>query len=191
PAMISILKLKIHQHRHFILISILFFVIYSLISLVNHYHFNTSAFDLGIFNQTLYHYSHLQLGPNTVRGVPILLADHFELILFLFAPLYWIFGSYTLLIVQILAVHFGALGLYLFIQHKTKDQWLALGSTLLFYLSFGVMNALAYDYHNNVVGIMFLPWLFYMFELKKFKSYYLFLALFLITKENMALVSAF
>lgn len=189
--MLASLKLKLKQHWPFLALSTFFLVIYGLFSLVNHYNFNTSAYDLGIFNQALYHYSHFKIGPNTLRGVPILLADHFELILFLLSPLYWIFGSYALLIVQILAIHFGALGVYLLLRQLTKDQWLTLGGVTLFYLFYGVFDALSYDYHNNVVGIMFLPWLFYMFELRKFKGYYLFLALLLISKENMALIGAF
>lgn len=184
-------RFEIQQHWPFIALSIGFFILYSLFSLVNHYNFNTHAFDLGIFNQAIHQYSHFKVGPNTIRGVPILLADHFELILFLFSPLYWIFGSYTLLIVQILAIHFGALGVYLLLRKLTKDQWLTMGGVVLFYLFYGVFDALSYDYHNNVVGAMFLPWLFYMLEVKRFRGYYLFLALFLMSKENMALIAAF
>lgn len=179
------------KYRNFIILSLFFLVIYSLVSIVRHYTFHSNAFDLGIFNQTLYDYAHLKLGPNTIRGVPLLLADHFEPIMFLFAPFYWLFGSYTLLIIQILFVLFGGLGIYLLIEKETNNKNYALVGSLLFYLSFGIFEALAFDYHNNVIGIMFVPWLFYFVKLRNFKLYYLCLILFLISKENLAIISIF
>ncbi len=185
---------KIHLHNEwniFLAISLLFFLIYCALSLLPHFYFQTNAYDLGIFNQALYHYSHFQLGPNTIRTVPILLGDHFELILFLLAPFYWIFGTSTLLIVQIVSIHFAALGIYLFIKKQTKTKHLALVAITIFYLFFGIYQSLAYDYHNNVLGVMFLPWIFYFLSEKKFKLYYLFFFLFLISKENLALMGFF
>jgi len=175
----------------FIAISLIFLVVYCLLSIVPHYNFHSNAFDLGIFNQTLYDYAHFNLGPNTIRGVPTLLADHFEPILFLFAPFYWIFGSYTLLIIQILSIILGGLGVYLLLKRETKNFFLILGGVSLFYLSFGIFQALAFDYHNNVVATMLVPWLLYFISNRNFRAYYIVLILFLICKENMALMSVF
>lgn len=180
-----------YKYKNFILISFFFFCIYALISIVRHYTFTSNAFDLGIFNQALYDYAHFELGPNTIRGSATLLADHFEPIMFLFVPFYWIFGTYTLLLIQIFFVLFGGLGIYLLVQKETENKNYPLVASLLFYLSFGIFEALAFDYHNNVVGIMFIPWLFYWIKIKNFKLYYLCLILLLTSKENLALISAF
>jgi uncharacterized membrane protein len=177
--------------KEFIGISLIFLIIYCLLSIVPHYNFKTNAFDLGIFNQTLYQYSHLKLGPNTIREVPTLLADHFEPILFFFAPLYWIFGSYTLLIIQILSIIMGGLGIYLLLKKNSNNKFLALGGVTIFYLFFGIFQALSFDYHNNVVATMMIPWLLYFIAVRNFKGYYIVLILFLMCKENMALISAF
>ncbi len=178
---------------HVALLAILSFfaIFYFLLSVVPHMNFRTNAFDLGIFNQALQQYAHGAIGPNTIRNVPYLFADHFEPIMFLFAPLYWLFGSYTLLLVQIIATLFGGLGIYLLIRKETKNEVVALVATALFLLFFGIITALAFDYHNNVIGTMLIPWLFYCISMRKTKLYYIILALFLFSKENMALISAF
>jgi len=174
-----------------LIIVVIFLVLYSLVSLVPHYNFRTTAWDLGIFNQAIYHYSHFQLSPNTIRGVSILLADHFELILFLFSPLYWIFGSYTLLLIQILAILSGGIGVFLFLREKTKDKILSVAGLILFYLFFGIFNSLAFAYHSNVIGIMFLPWMLYFLKKEKIGLYYLFFFLALISREDIALITGF
>ncbi|MBP9718585.1 DUF2079 domain-containing protein [Candidatus Gracilibacteria bacterium] len=170
-------------------------IAYGLLSLIPHFNFQTNAFDMGIFNQTIQQYANGVLGPNTVRSVPILLADHLELLLFIFSPLYWLFGSYTLLIVQIAATLFGGYGVYLFVKNQLsthqRGELIALTAAATFFMFFGLLTALAFDYHNNVVGIMFLPWMMYFSLRKKYVPYYFMLALLLISKENMGLISAF
>ncbi|MBD3238588.1 MAG: DUF2079 domain-containing protein [Candidatus Moranbacteria bacterium] len=183
-------KWLIHHHK-FVICSLIFIIIYCLISLINHYNFRTNAFDLGIFNQTVYHYAHGQIKPNTIRGVDNLLGDHFEFMLIFISPLYWIFKSYTLLVFQILMFFFGSLGIYLFIKLKTRNIKLAFLASLLFYLFFGVYDALSFDYHNNAAGIMLLPWLLYFFASKRLKLYFLILVVFLLFKENLSLIAMF
>jgi uncharacterized membrane protein len=184
--------LKNKQHQIFLLISLIFLILYSNLSLINHYNFRTNAYDLGIFNQTLWGYSQFELKANTIREVPNLLADHFEPILILFSPLVYLFGSYTLLIIQIIALILGGLGVYLLLLKKTKQNYLLiLSGSLIFFLFFGVFDALNFDYHNNVIASALIPWLLYFFTLKNYKAYYLILTLFLLTKENMALISLF
>src|SRR5688572_26649804 len=90
----------------FVWIIILFFAcVYFSISIYNHYNFRTFAFDLGIKNQVLWDYAHGRMNYNSLMpeldGKVNVLANHFEPVLFIFAPLYYIFGSYTLLLVQI------------------------------------------------------------------------------------------
>lgn len=130
------------------------------------------------------------MAPNTILEKYIL-GDHVELILILFAPLYWLFGSYTLLIIQIIMILFGGLGVYSYLKLKTKDKLTSACGMAIFFLSYGILSALAYDYHNNTVGIMFLPWMLYFFEKRQLKYYYLFLLLFLTSKEDLALIAIF
>lgn len=189
----NILKDKVWKwfigNREYWIISLIFLVVFALLTLVKHYNFQTAAFDLGIFNQSLYLYAHGVGGPNTIRQVATLFGDHFEPIMFLFCPIYYIFRSYSLLIIQILAVIFGGLGIYLLVKKETGDKYLSIGSLLIFYLFYGLYDAIVFDYHNGVVGVMLLPWLFYWWSTKNWVWFYVFLVLFLFCKENLALMS--
>jgi len=183
-------KITDHSFQIRLFLILFFFIIYILASLVPHYNFQTTAWDLGIFNQTIYNYAHGRIGPNTIMELNNTLGDHFELILFIISPLYWLFQSYTLLIVQIIAVILGGIGVYKLIKEKTKNETAALGAMAILYLFYGVFSAIVYDYHNNVVGAMMIPWIFYSLEKEKIKWYYLLLFIFLLAKENMALIGA-
>src|SRR5207249_10010788 len=111
------------------------------------------------YNQAIYQYAHREGGPNTIRQIPHLLGDHAEFILFFFAPLYWMLGSYTLLIVQIIAVLGGGYGVYRASRLETDDEVLSAGAMAIFFLSFGVISAVTFDFHSNVIWTMFLPWI--------------------------------
>jgi uncharacterized membrane protein len=166
-----------------------FAIIYSIISFVNHYLFRTNAHDFGIFNQALWDYAHFRTNNNSVvhPGFGNLLSDHFELLLVIFSPLYWVFGSYTLLIIQIAAILIGGQGIYKYVELISNKRKLALAALIQFFLFFGIYSSLAFDYHNNVVGTMAVPWIFYFFKKGQWKQTIFAFVIFIISKENMAL----
>lgn len=165
-------------------------IVYILLSIIPHYFFETNAYDLGIFNQTIYNYSNFDLGPSTLRHVNSLLGDHFEIYLFVFSPLFHLFQSYTLLIIQIVAIFLSAIGIYKFIYEKTKLSFYSWGATFLFLIFFGTVIAISFDYHNDIIGMAFLPWLFYFWE-KKNINIVLLLAFFMsLAKEPFFLIAA-
>lgn len=171
----------------------IFAVLYALVSLVNHYCFRTYTLDLGLYTNALYDYSHFQWNDSTVfKEVPEnLLADHFDLYLVIFSPLSWIFGSYTLLIVQIAAVLFGGVGIYRYFGIQDVSGRTSKAALIFFLLFFGIFSALSFDYHSNVVAAMLVPWFFYAFRKRNFRVALLWLLAILISKENMSLWTAF
>jgi len=171
-------------------ILVFFGVIFSLISLVNHYEFRTYALDLGMFNQAMYSFAHLHLNYFTLipNGVEInYFADHFSPITALYAPLSFLLGTYTLLILQIAAILFGGFGAYLFARHQLDSKYLPLIILVQFFCIWGIYSALAFDFHNNVIGAMLVPWLVYFYVKDSRKLLILFFVLILLTKENMAI----
>ncbi len=170
-------------------LSLLFLSFYSLEVFFNHYCFRTFALDLGVFTNALYDYAHLQWNDATVfKYTPEnLLSDHFDLYLIVFSPLSYLFGQYTLLIVQITSVIIGAFGVYAYLQTKFNNQRLSLLGMLNFYLFFGIWAALSFDYHSNVVAAMLAPWLFYFNEKKSFLKFGLLLVFMIIAKETISL----
>ena len=164
-------------------------VLYCLISLVNHYLFKTYALDLGLYTHAMYDYAHFRIDDCSMfKAVPqSILSDHFDLYLPILSPLVYIFGSYTLLLVQIVAVLLGGWGIYKLIGLYTDDNWMPIVASTTFFMSFGIIQALAFDYHSNVLTAMMLPWLLYFFRRRKFGLSTLFVVLFVIGKENMSL----
>src|SRR6476620_4958201 len=82
---------------------VVFGIIYALISLVNHYNFRTYALDLGMVNHAVYDYAHFRKNVTTLlldTPPTNFLANHFTLVPLLVSPLYWLFGNYTMLLVQ-------------------------------------------------------------------------------------------
>jgi uncharacterized membrane protein len=176
---------------YLLLILLVFFFVYSSISLVNHYFFRTYAADLGMFNHALWNFAHFKSNEVTLnfdKDNINYFGDHFSPITLLFSPLYYLFGSYALLLVQIVSILFGGVGIYKYAKlYFTDQKWLQLIFVLHFFGIWGIYSALSYDYHNNVVAAMFVPWLLYYYETQQKKGFLIFYVLILIAKENMAL----
>jgi uncharacterized membrane protein len=191
PKISAIIINQLKEPKNYILL--LFGTIYCLISLVNHYNYRTYAFDLGIYNNCLYQYGHFHKNhyPYLHYMFSNFLADHFSLYTVILSPLHYIFGSYTLLYVQILSVLFGAVGIYKVIQHRYNTYLLPEIAMMHYLAFFGIYSALSFDYHDNTVSAMLLPWFIYYFDLKKTKWTIFYAVLIVIGKENMPIWLAF
>lgn len=174
---------------------LLFFALYfALISFVNHYFFRTSSDPLGIYTNAIYDYAHFRandcklLTPlNAQLETPFFdnkLSDHFNLIQFLFAPFYLLFGSYTLLIFQWLIILLGGWGVFRFFSDFGYGRHLGALAMLHYFAFFGFHSALAFDYHDNVIGASAVPWLFYFLRKSNIKWFTIILILAVSCKEN-------
>ena len=182
--------------RWFVWTILVFFgCVYFSISIYNHYNYRTFAYDLGIKNQVLWDYAHGRMNYNTImpelNGQVNVLANHFEPVLFIFAPLYYIFGSYTLLLVQIAFILTGGYGLYKYLAEISGDRIFAAIGMAMFFAMWGVFGALSFDFHTNVLAAVIVPWLFFAIQRKKHVLWILVLALILLCKENVALWMVF
>ncbi len=185
------MKKKLQNHRGAFIICFIFLVIYSLISITNHYLFRTFALDLGMFNHALYSFSkgdsaNYLLG---VSGIELpYFATHFSPLLILFSPLRYVFGTYTLLVIQIVSIIFGGLGIYKYALKELNGSKLVARILLIQFLSiWGIFSALSFDFHMNVIGVMFLPWFIYFFEKQKAKISLILLACIILSIETMTL----
>ena len=160
-----------------------------MISLVNHYLFKTYALDLGLYTHFMYEYAHFRLPDLFMldRAPALALSDHFDLYLMLLSPLVYVFGSYTLLVVQIVAVLLGGWGIHKLIGLYTDNDWLPILAMAMFFFSFGIIHPFAFDYHSNVLTASMLPWLLYFLKQRRFMLVSFFVVLFVIGKENMSL----
>ncbi|MFW5851999.1 MAG: DUF2079 domain-containing protein, partial [Bacteroidota bacterium] len=176
-----------------IYILLVFACIFILISLVNHYNFRTYGFDLGIYNNALFDYSRFQINDNPIMHPRFnnVLSDHFSLYHFVFAPFRYIFGSWTLLIFQIAAILFGALGIQKVVNFLTENHRFSLIAMVHFLSIWGIYSALAFDYHDNVVAAMFVPWLIWYVLQKKYIPIAIWTFIIFVSRENMSLWLAF
>lgn len=180
-----------------VFIFLLFGFIFCLISITNHYLFRTSALDLGIFNHAAYNYAHLQSSYFTLgltekeTGIVECFGNHFSPFIFLLAPFYFIFGTYSLLVFQIIAVLIGGFGVYQYGKIRLTNQQLLPLIVIQFFSIWGIYSALAFDFHLSVIASMLVPWLFFYHHKGKLKSFLLILLLIVLTRENMSLWMAF
>ncbi|MFO7868450.1 MAG: DUF2079 domain-containing protein [Bacteroidales bacterium] len=183
----------LHKHIRLILLLSFFCALYCLISLVNHYNFRTYGFDLGIYNNVLFDYSQFELNDNPVmhREFDNILSDHLSLYHFVFAPFRYLFGSWTLLLFQIASILFGAIGIHKLILFLSESKKTALISTFHFLSMWGIFSALSFDYHDNVVATMFIPWLFLSVLQKNIRVTIIWSVIICISKENISLWLAF
>jgi uncharacterized membrane protein len=168
----------------------IFGIIYSLISLVNHYLFRTSALDLGMFNQALYHCAHFQENIFTLdvhEREANYFASHFSPVIYLYSPFYFVFGSYTLLIIQIVSILAGGLAIYRIASLYFSKEWIPMLFMIQFYGIWGIYSALAFDFHDNVIAAMLVPWFLYYFLKNKLLPVIILFSVILMARENMSL----
>ncbi len=188
-------KWGLHPLTLFILL--VFFLIFCSISLVNHYFFRTASMDLGVNTHALHSFANFKSHDYTLwlnydsNPDYNFFGDHFSPIIFLYIPFYYLFSSYTLLIIQIAAIIFGGIGIYKVATLKTDKELLKNLFVLHFFGIWGIYSALSFDFHNNVVGSMLIPWLFYYYEKRNLKGLIFIYGLVLLSKENLSLWLAF
>ena len=163
---------------------ILIALAYSCLSIVRHMHFQSGAFDLGIFDQTLWQYAHFLFPYSTIKE-KFILGDHLNLTLPLLAPLYWIWDDVrVILLFQACWITFSTIGIYWYLQERTFTK---LQSALLSYLYiffYGIQFAVFFDFHPIVLGVGLMAWLLYFWESKKWKLFWLSIFFLLLTQEN-------
>lgn len=164
-----------------------FAIVFSSISLLNHFNFRTYGLDYGMFNQALFAYSEGKsaLFTQGLFGDEInYLCDHYSPILILLSPIRWIAGTYGLLIVQILVLLSSAFFIYKTSILKGIHHQIALMLSV-FSLSFWcVYGALAYDFHTNVILAALLPAMYFYLLKGSYIELSLLVLVGLMCKEN-------
>lgn len=178
------------RHRPAVLLA-LAGAVYALISLVNHYNFRTAALDLGLATQVVGDWAHLRAAQVSllIDSPPTnFLSVHFSLTPALAVPLYWLVGgAWALLLVQLGAVLLGGLGVWRYARAQGASSGEAQLALAFFSVQWGLFSALGFDYHNNVVGAMALPWLALWVARGRWGPAAAAAGLLLVSKENMAL----
>lgn len=168
-------------------------LLYALISLVNHVNFRTYALDLGYYTHGLYQYSRLRWARELmIHGSRHwMLGDHFDLYLPILSPLRYVLGTRTLLWVQMAALALGGVGVYRYARERLGNRPEALRVMALYSFFFGILSALAFDYHSVAVAAGLLPWWWVFFVKSRWAWAWGLWILILAAQENVALTAGF
>ena len=157
-------------------------------ALLQHRAFGT-GYDLGIYDQTIWNLSRGRIWMTTLVYETSGFYDHFEPILVLFLPLYWLWSDVrVLLIAQSIALALGALPIYLYAQHRFKS-W-PYGSLLALviaavYLAYPALhNGNLNDFHEVSLLPPLLGFALYGLLSGRRRMMWVFLALCLLVKED-------
>lgn len=144
--------------------------IFSYIGIMRHFAFSSGGIDMGVTDQALW---------NTVKGRALFssldgninhLGAHFEPVLFLIAPLYFVWPSIMILILlQALALGLAVFPLYLIARQRINNRFLVFAFIGAYFLSRPLRGVGLLDFHTDAFLIAL-----------SFTSYYL-----LITRRNL------
>jgi len=163
---------------------VLFALIYSVYSVVRHLRMETYIFDLGYYDQLIWLASHgKKIYSSILESLPWI--DHFSPSVFLLTPLYWIWDSpLALLTFQAVFISFGAYPIYKLSINKTKSNLFSLTLSFCYLIFYGLQNAISYDFHAVALGPTLLAFIFWFYEEKRFKFFWLALLIFAGLQEN-------
>ena len=123
-------------------------VAYAAYSLQRYARFDAGGFDLGIFDQVLWHYSHFQTPASSIKNLANIWGDHFSPILVLLAPLYWVWDdARTLLLAQAVLLAAAAWPIFLYARSRL-GEWPALAVAVAYLVFWGVQSAFGFDFHE-------------------------------------------
>jgi len=187
-----------------------YFLFFSFLTIRRHQALQSTAFDLGIYNQALWNTTHGDFLRSTNEpGFDTLLADHFQPTLLLFALLYLIHaGPATLLIGQTAILALGALPAYGLAVHKltmppaergsnssatrSPRTWeresIGLVFAAVYLLTPALEQANLFDFHPMTLAASFLLFAFYFLRVGRPRLFLVFVALTIGCKEVLPLV---
>ena len=164
-------------------------ILFTRLTLRNHYGFGTFGFDLGIFDQGMWLLSRLKEPFVTVRGLN-LFGDHSSFILLPLVPFYWLFDSAAVLLVaQSVALGAGAIPAFLIGREKLRDERLA----CLIALSYLAIPALGWtnveQFHPDAFEVPVALFALYFMFVRRWRPFLAFVVLLLLIKEDVALLT--
>ncbi len=129
-------------------IAVVFTLAYAVHALVRHWSFGSSGFDLGIFDQAIWHLSRFERPASTVGGYANIFGDHFHPILLLLVPLYSAWpAAETLLVAQAALLGASTIPVFLYARLRVGDRT-ASAFAIAYGLFWGMQKAAAFDFHE-------------------------------------------
>jgi uncharacterized membrane protein len=181
------------------LLVLIYIVTYSVLSVLKHDNYYSFTFDLGIMSQVIWNTAHgrffeVSLGrPLDTELVGSYLGNHVRPIILLLAPLYRVWADpRLLLILQSVALGFGAVPLFWIARRELSRPWLSMLMVIAYlaYPALGYINL--FDFHPVAFSIPFLFVAYWALLEKRPTLFWAMIVLTLATKEEMVIpIAAF
>jgi uncharacterized membrane protein len=164
--------------------------------------FQTSSYDLVIFDQAVRSYAHFGPGISVIKGVHnffgphfSILGDHWSPILASLGPLYWIYGSpVTLLVAQAVLFALAIPPLWVFTRRTLGGGRRAVAAAYLvsvaYALSWPIASALAFDFHEVAFAPVLTAVALERLSAGRLRTALIALGALLLVKEDMGLLVA-
>ena len=175
---------------------------YSAFSLILNYTFQTSSYDLVIFDEAVRSYARFQPGISVIKGLHnnfgpnfSVLGDHWSPILAALAPLYWIYNSpETLLVAQAVLFALALPSLWLFTRRAFGGGRKAIVAAYLVAVAYGlswpIASAAAFDFHEVAFAPVLTAVALERLQAGRLRTALVALAVLLLVKEDMGLFVA-
>lgn len=158
------------------------------LSFLKYQSFGYQDFDLAVYSQALWNILHGSIY-SSILGIDFL-GNHACFIVFLIAPVYFVFKSpLVLLFIQSISLGIAAYPIYLIAKKElNRNIGLAIVFIYLIYPALGYVNL--FEFHPQTLAVPFLIFTYYYFEKENFKMFVIFMSLSLICQENISLIIA-
>lgn len=202
---------QMNNSRPFLIFLGLWMAAFCGLKTLQHYSFGTNACDLSVVDYA-FHYTlkgeimadpfhqyavgrwersqgTLTFVPGRVKGWESYFALHFMPILFLFIPFYIVLpGPLVLLYIEVLAIGFAAMFLYLITKSVFKDRFIPFAVAIIYLFFRQQLMGLMHDFHTEMLFPAFILGGYYFLAVrKKAIPAFLFLSLALFVKEDMGI----
>ncbi|UQX87858.1 DUF2079 domain-containing protein [Jatrophihabitans telluris] len=170
-------------------LTLLTFGVYAGFALLRHRQFGTAGYDLGIFDQAVRRYAHLQAPMVPLKGSGYnIFGDHFHPIIALAAPFYWIWDSpQTLLVVQAALIAISVPVVYRFAHRRTSSRMslIICGS---YGFSWAFQTMVNFNFHEVAFGVPLLALAIDALDRQDDRQLFLFSGALLFVREDMGVL---
>lgn len=167
-------------------------VTFSWLSITNHLAYQTGRADLGYYVSIFRRSSLGDLLGCTICGGDNHLSGHFDPILVLLSPLYWIYPEAEMVLtLQSLWLGSAMVPLFLLARHYGLSRRIGLVLALCFGLHPALHGVNLFDFHSLALLITPALWTLWSIETERLRAYVAFTVILLLVREDAALVAIF
>lgn len=164
---------------------------FSRLAINNHHALQTRLLDLGIYDNIFYHSSHGNLLGSNFIPTNNHANAHFDAILALLSPLYYIYPRAELLLVlQAIWCGAGVIPAYLLGRDHLGSRWAGMTMAFVWALYPALHGANLYEFHSLTLLAMPMMWMLYLLTTRHLRAFFILLPFVLLIREDAPLLIA-